>query len=187
MNLPNDGLFILFSSCVLIAAAIFDLRYQKIPNALTFPTILTALAYAGFTRGLDGLLFSAGGMVLGMAILIVLYLMGGMGAGDVKLLGAVGAILGPLGVVNAFVLTAFIGVIYAVLVVLANYKQSRGFVVRIATMLKTFVCTRQFIYIPAPKGEEQPKLCYGIAIALGALCTIAWKLSHHNFLISSFT
>jgi prepilin peptidase CpaA len=187
MNLPNDGLFILFSSCVLIAAAIFDLRYQKIPNALTFPTILIALAYAGFTRGVDGLLFSTGGMVLGMAILIVPYLMGGMGAGDVKLLGAVGAILGPLGVVNAFVLTALIGVIYAVFVVLFNYKGSRGVVARLTTIFKTLVRTGQFIYIPAPKGEEQPKLCYGIAISLGALCTIAWKLSHHSFLLSSFT
>jgi prepilin peptidase CpaA len=186
MNLPNDGLFMLFASCVLIAAAIFDLRYQKIPNALTFPTILIALAYAGFTRGVDGLLFSTGGMVLGMATLIVPYLMGGMGAGDVKLMGAVGAILGPLGVVNAFVLTALIGVIYAVFVVLFNYKGSRGVAARLTTIFKTLVRTGQFIYIPAPKGEEQPKLCYGIAIALGALCTIAWKLSHHSFLLSSF-
>jgi prepilin peptidase CpaA len=187
MNLPNDGLFILFSACVLIAAAVFDLRYQKIPNALTFPTILIALAYAGFARGLDGLLFSAGGLVLGMGILIVPYLMGGMGAGDVKLLGAVGAILGPLGVVNAFVLTAFIGVIYAGLFVLLRYRRTGGFAARLATMFKTYLRTGQLIYIPTPEGEEKPKLCYGIAIALGALCTIGWKLSHHSFLISSFT
>jgi prepilin peptidase CpaA len=187
MHLPNDGLFILFSSCVLIAAAISDLRYQKIPNALTFPTILIAIAYAGCTRGLEGLLFSVGGTVLGMAILIVPYMLGGMGAGDVKLLGAVGAILGPLGVFNAFVLTGIIGGIYAVLYVLVHYKRSRGFVARLATMFKTLLRTGQFIYIPAPSGEKQVKLCYGIAIALGALCTIGWKLSHHSFLISSFT
>jgi len=187
MILPDDGLFFLFASCVLITAAILDLRYQRIPNALTFPTILIALAYAGFTRGVDGLLFSTGGMVLGMATLIVPYLMGGMGAGDVKLLGAVGAILGPLGVVNAFVLTALVGVIYAVLAVLFNYKGARGVAARLTTIFKTLVRTGQFIYIPAPKGEEQPKLCYGIAISLGALCTIAWKLLHHSFLISSFT
>ena len=63
----------LFASCVLIAAAILDLRCQKIPNALTFPTILIALSYAGFTRGVDCLLFSTGGMLLGMATLIVPY------------------------------------------------------------------------------------------------------------------
>jgi prepilin peptidase CpaA len=186
MGLSNDALFMLSSSCVLITAAIFDLRYQKIPNALTFPTMIIALAYFGVTRGLDGLLFSAGGLFLGMAILIIPYLMGGMGAGDVKLLGAAGAVLGPLGIFNAFVLTAFIGGIYAVILVLVNYRHSRGFVLRLTTMFKTFAQTGQLIYIPAPKDEKKPKLSYGIAIALGALCTMAWKLSHHDFLISIF-
>ena len=111
MNLANDGLLILSVSCVLIAAAIYDFRYQKIPNVLTFPTMIIALAYFGVTRGLEGFLFSAGGLGLGIAILIIPYLMGGMGAGDVKLLGAAGAVLGPLGIFNAFVLTAFIGVL----------------------------------------------------------------------------
>jgi len=186
MNLPNDGLFILFSSCMLIAAAIFDLRYQKIPNKLTFPLVIIALSYFGVTRGLEGLLFSAGGMGLGIGILFVPYLMGGMGAGDVKLLGGVGAVLGPLGVFNAFVLTAFIGGIYAVLLVAVNYKHAKRFVVRLTTMFKTFVHTGQLIYIPAHKEEKRLKLCYGIAIALGALCTIAWKFSHQSFPISTF-
>jgi len=186
MHLPNDGLFILLSSCVLIAAAIFDLRYQKIPNKLTFPTMVISLAYFGATRGLEGLLFSAGGILLGMAILIIPYLMGGMGAGDVKLLGAVGAVLGPFGVFNVFVLTGIIGGIYAVLFLIVNRKRSKGSFLRLATMIKTFVRTGQFIYIPAPKNEKKIKLCYGIAIALGALCTIAWKLSYHGFPISTF-
>ena len=47
---------------MLIAAAIFEPWYQKIPNALAFPAILIALAYAGLPRGVDGLLFSTGGM-----------------------------------------------------------------------------------------------------------------------------
>lgn len=186
MNLSNDGVFILASSCVLITAAIFDLRYQKIPNVLTFPTMIIALAYFGVTRGLDGLLFSAGGLGLGMAILIIPYLMGGMGAGDVKLLGAAGAVLGPLGIFNAFVLTAFIGGIYAVLLVLVHYKHSRGFVARLTTMFKTYAQTGQLIYLPAPEEEKKLKLSYGVAIALGALCTMAWKLSFNNFLISNF-
>ena len=73
------------------------------------------------------------------------------------------------------------------LFVLVRYRRSRGFVARLGTMFRTLVRTGQFIYIPAPKGEEQVKLCYGIAISLGALCTIGWKLSHHSFLISSFS
>ena len=184
MNLANDGLFILSASCVLIAAAVFDLRYQKIPNLLTFPTMIVALAYFGLTRGLDGLLFSAAGLGLGLAFLVIPYLMGGMGAGDAKLLGAAGAVLGPQGIFHAFVLTALIGGIYAVILLLVDSWHSRGFLARMTTMLKTFALTGQLIYIPAPKEEKKRKLSYGIAIALGALCTMAWKLSHPDFLIS---
>ena len=168
----HDGYLILFASCILIAAAICDLRYRKIPNVYTFPTMIIALVYFGATRGLNGLLFSAGGMALGMGILLILYLMGGMGAGDVKLMGTAGAVLGPLGVLKAFVLTAFIGGIYAVLVMLFRYKYTRDFLSRLTTMFKTSAYAGHFIYIPASENEDKPKVSYGIAIALGSLCYI---------------
>lgn len=169
MNPAHDSYLILFASCVLIAAAICDLRYRKIPNVYTFPTMIVALVYFGVTRGLSGLVFSAGGMALGMGILILPYLMGGMGAGDVKLLGAAGAVVGPLGVLNVFVVTAFIGLIYAVLVILFRYRYTRDFLSRLATMLKLSAYSGRFVYVPASGSENKPKVSYGIAIALGAL------------------
>jgi prepilin peptidase CpaA len=174
MNPAHDSYLILFASCILIAAAICDLLYRKIPNVYTFPTMIIALAYFGATRGLSGLLFSAGGIVLGMGILLILYVMGGMGAGDVKLMGAAGAVLGPLGVLNAFVFTAFIGLVYSLLVLLFRYKYTRNFLSRFATMLKLSAYSGQFIYIPASENEDQPKVSYGIAIALGTLYYI-WQ------------
>jgi prepilin peptidase CpaA len=131
-----------------------------------------ALVYFGATRGLSGLAFSAGGLAIGMGILIVPYIMGGMGAGDVKLLGAAGSVLGPLGVLNAFVVAAFIGGIYAVLVMLFRYKHIRDFLARLATMLKISAYTGRLIYIPAAENETKPKVSYGIAISLGTLCYI---------------
>ena len=174
MNPAHDSYLILFASCILIAAAICDLRYRKIPNVYTFPTMIIALVYFGATRGLSGLLFSAGGMALGMGILLILYLMGGMGAGDVKLMGTAGAVLGPLGVLYAFVFTAFIGGIYSVLVLLFRYKYTKDFLSRFTTMLKLSAYAGQFIYIPASENEDKPKVSYGIAIALGTLCYI-WQ------------
>jgi len=78
MNLSIDVFLIIFLSIILIAAAVNDLRFQKIPNLLTYPSMAIALVYHFIMSGLDGLLFSAGGLAIGIAILILPYLMGGM-------------------------------------------------------------------------------------------------------------
>jgi prepilin peptidase CpaA len=176
-----NSLLIIFLVIVLVIAAVIDFRVQKIPNLLTFPTIVLALAYHGVMNGPDGLLFSSGGLVLGVAIFILPYLMGGMGAGDAKLMGAVGAVLGPRGVFNAAVFTAIIGGIYALMLLLAHRKVGRSLITRSAATLKMFAVTGQLIQMPEAENEEKPKLCYGIAIASGALFTIWWQLSNHGF------
>ncbi len=70
---------------VLIICAITDLRQRRIPNLLTYPTIISALLAYSFIGGWDGFLFSLGGMAFGFALFLLPYLLGGMGAGDVKL------------------------------------------------------------------------------------------------------
>ncbi|MBW2174112.1 MAG: prepilin peptidase [Deltaproteobacteria bacterium] len=174
-------LIILLASSLLIAA-VQDLRFQKIPNLVTYPTMGIALVYHLVTNRLDGLLFSAGGLGVGIAIFILPYLMGGMGAGDAKLMGAVGTILGPKGVFIAFLFTAVIGGVYALILLLISRRSLKGFISRHATTLKTFVMTHQFIPIPAAKDEKKPKLCYGIAIALGTLLYVFLELSGYNLL-----
>jgi prepilin peptidase CpaA len=170
MNLSIDIFLIIFLSIILIAAAINDLRFQKIPNLLTYPTMGIALGYHFVMNGLDGLLFSSGGLALGIAILILPYLMEGMGAGDAKLMGAVGAILGARGVF-------IIGGLYALILVLIKRQHFKGFFTRQAATLKTFIFTKQFIPIPGDSNEKEPRLCYGIAIALGTLFSVLLEFS----------
>ena len=167
-----NSLLTIFLIIVLVIAAVIDIRVQKVPNLLTFPTMILALACHGVMNGLDGLLFSSGGLLLGIAIFILPYLMGVMGAGDAKLMGAVGAVLGPRGVFNAAVFTSVVGGIYALVLLLFHYRAHKCFIIRSATMLKTFAFTGQFIHIPPDENEKKPKLCYGIAIASGTLFTI---------------
>ena len=167
----------IFLSGVLIAAAANDLRFQKIPNLLTYPAMAVALVYHFVMNGLDGLLFSTAGLALGIAILIIPYLMGGMGAGDAKLMGTVGAILGARGVFIAFLFTAIIGGVYALIVVLIKRQHFKGFFTKQAATLKTFIFTKQFIPIQGDQNEKKPKLCYGIAIAIGTLFSVFLEFS----------
>jgi len=155
---------ILLLLVILTIAAIYDAKYRKIPNILTLSTILAGLAYHAWFSGIQGFLFSTGGTFLGMGLLIVFYLMGKMGAGDVKLMGAVGSILGPAGVFNAFLFTAIVGGIYAIIILLVRggFADSMN---RLWQALKLTFLTRS----PTAPDEKKtgPVLCYGIAIAIG--------------------
>ncbi|MBC8458810.1 MAG: prepilin peptidase [Deltaproteobacteria bacterium] len=172
----------MFLAGILVMAAINDLWRQKIPNLLTFPTICVGLCYHSVINGLDGLLFSAGGLALGIGLFILPYFMGGMGAGDAKLMGAVGAIVGAKGVFIAFVFTAIAGGVYAVILLLINWRYSLRFLARHKTTIKTFLRTAQFIPIPSAESEKKPRLCYGVAIAAGTFGYIFSQLWGYNFL-----
>jgi prepilin peptidase CpaA len=161
-----------FLGGILIIAALTDIRSQRIPNTLTYSSVVFALAFHIQASGLHGLLFSLSGLALGLAFLILPYLMGGMGAGDVKLLGAVGAALGPKGVFAAALFTALVGGVYAAILILIKYKDCRGLIARYATTLKIFAASGQLYTLPAAENENPPKLCYGVAIALGTLIAV---------------
>lgn len=171
MNLTGAGL-ILYLSSVLLIAGVSDIRSHKIPNWLTYPTMFVAIAYHTTMNGLSGLLFSLEGLALGIAFLLVFYLLGGMGAGDVKLMGAVGGLLGPKGVFDAFLFTAIIGGIYSI-VILAIHGYLKETAKRLLISLKTFIFIKEFFYITPAENKKKPKLCYGVAIALGTLCSVS--------------
>ncbi len=171
MSLNEISLFLILATALLIAA-IDDLRFRRIPNWLTYSTIMIAVIYHSIRNGFEGFLFSAEGIGVGIAVLIIPYLMEGMGAGDAKLMGAVGALLGPKGAFIAFLFTAIVGGIYA-LALLALHGSLKETGKRYGTMLRTFLFTKQFMYMPSPADKKkQVRLCYGLAIALGTLISV---------------
>jgi prepilin peptidase CpaA len=161
-------------SLALILATTFDLRQHRIPNAVTFPVMVSAVVFFSYLNGLDGFLQSVGGLFLGLALLLPFYFFSKMGAGDVKLMGAVGSILGPHGVFIAFLYSAIAGGVYALLV-LARGKVLARTVSRYGLMVKGYVGTRQLIYIP-PEESGLPPLCYGLAISAGTILSLLWPL-----------
>jgi len=152
---------------ILFMAAMNDIRSKRIPNWLTYPGMVLGLGYHTSMNGMEGLLFGLGGFFVGILLVIVFFLAGGMGAGDVKLLGVVGAFLGAAGVFTAFLCTALIGGVYALAIMIFNGR-FKEYMLRYLLMLKTVFVTHKFIYIPPKDSEALPTLCYGAVIALGA-------------------
>lgn len=79
---------------LLVFAVYFDLTRRKIPNRITMPAILIGIIWSTVNSGLNGFLFSIFGFLFGLAVFLVPYMAGGMGAGDVKLMAAIGSMMG---------------------------------------------------------------------------------------------
>ena len=81
-------------SAILIVAAIIDGWILKVPNWLTFPLVFAGWTAAAWCGGFSGLAWSMAGTLVGLGLLLPAYAIGGMGAGDVKLMAGIGAWIG---------------------------------------------------------------------------------------------
>lgn len=165
----------IFLCLILAIVATTDLLYHKVYNFLTVPTIIISLIYLGIIQGMDGILHSLGGIALGMGILLLPYILGFTAAGDVKLMAAVGAALGPAGVLISYCYSAIFGGFYALILILIG--KERALVTNIGSVIKTFVLTRSFLPEVKIKTEKKrTKICYGVPIALGTILYIVMEI-----------
>ena len=102
---------------VLVLAVRQDLANHRISNVLTFGALAAGLLLASLAYGLEGGMSALAGAGVGLACLLPLYLCKGMGAGDVKLMAAAGAFLGPINAFIATFATLAIGAVLAISVV----------------------------------------------------------------------
>jgi prepilin peptidase CpaA len=102
---------------LLAVATATDCKNHRIPNLLLIPALSLALILHTMNSGIYGLIASAGGFTLGLAMFLPLYVIGGTGAGDVKLLGVVGSFLGPWGVVVAGLATMMAGAALGIIII----------------------------------------------------------------------
>src|SRR5471032_315693 len=123
--------FPLILLCTLLALAVWnDLRTRRIPNWLVFSGALLGLtlnaalpAGAGLfiaPQGAIGLLWALAGLALGLLLLLPMYMLRALGAGDVKLMAMLGAFVGPLAIAGIVVLTLLAGGVLALLVALCS-------------------------------------------------------------------
>ena len=150
-------------------AAFTDWREHKIYNKLLVPAFFTAISIHTFQNGFAGLTSSLMGASIGFALLLLPYLMGGMGAGDVKLLAVIGAFGGASFVLTSFLYGAVIGGLISVFL-LARRKA-------LGNTLKHFLLFFPLLQKPQNFSEaihdaRQEKFPYGIAIVLGTLIAL---------------
>jgi len=96
---------------MLIAAAITDLRARRIPNWLTFSMLIAGLGQSFLSIGTVGPVASSTGLLTGFVLSLPLFVIGAVGAGDVKIMAGVGAWVGPMPVVAVFAITQIIGMV----------------------------------------------------------------------------
>ena len=157
------------SAAAAIAGAGIDLRTGRIPNALTATTAAAGLGLAA--AGVTGTSFVAAalGGTLGIALMMPGHLAGGTGAGDVKLMGALGTLVGPGAVVAIFLASAIAGGVLAV-----GHAWRRGrvsvTVARTARLAAGASGSRAAVAAAAPHST----FAYGPAIAIGAMVAALW-------------
>ena len=161
---------------ILIVAAVIDGLQLKVPNWITFPMILGGWIFNVAYFGMPGLGWSLVGTVVGLALLLPAYAIGGMGAGDVKLLAGVGAWVGGTVTFYAFCLSAVIGGVIAVLMVLCQrgWQKHRSQFWLIASEIMTVRDPNQLSTIAAQRKSSMLLLPYGIPIAIGTIAYFAW-------------
>jgi prepilin peptidase CpaA len=161
---------------VLVVAAVIDGIELKVPNWITFPFILGGWAYSTVAFGWEGLGWSLVGTVVGLALLLPPYAIGGMGAGDVKLLAGVGAWIYGTHTAYAFAVSAIVGAVLAIAMVLARRSWSRHFA-QFQIILNEILVIRNPERLAAIAAERKPTMLllpYGIPIAIGTIGYFVW-------------
>jgi prepilin peptidase CpaA len=162
----------------LVVAAVIDGLQLKVPNWITYPMIFSGWIYSTVLSpyaGWEGLWLSLVGTAVGLALLLPPYAVGGMGAGDVKLLAGVGAWMWGTNTLYAFAVTALVGGVIAILMVLwtGSWQKHKNQFWSILNEIATVKDPEKLSEIAAERKPRMFLLPYGIPIAIGSIAYFA--------------
>lgn len=166
LNYHTHDLATVFLLLMLGVAALIDLRRNRIPNWLTYSLLLVGLTLQAAFLGIEGFLSGLSGAAVGLVLLLPFFLTGGMGAGDVKLMAAVGAFIGIKPVLLACAISLLLAGAYALLLVALNGQLS-SFMQRYLVSVQT----RTWI-APENNSIAKRRFPFGIAIAGGVVIAL---------------
>ncbi len=163
------------SEILLIPLAIiiiyYDVRYRRIPNAYVLATLISGITINATFGGLNGLLSSIGGCVIAFVLMFVLHVFGCMGAGDVKLFSAIGAVTGASLVIPTFFVVVLTGGLLA-LVPVIRAKALTATMHRVLQILVGLLPGWEMPRFSVP-ADRRLTVPYGVAITIGGLISVA--------------
>ena len=163
------SLFLLVPLAIIIIY--YDVRYRRIPNAFVLAALISGLTINATFGGLSGALSSLGGCAFAFILIFVLHVFGAMGAGDVKLFSAIGAVTGAHLVLPTFFVVVLTG---GVLALIATIKAGvlRTTMHRVLQIFCGFLPGWEMprFSVPADRTKTVP---YGVAITIGGLISVA--------------
>ena len=173
--IPRGAQIVLLT--LVLCAALFDARYRRIPNWLTVSGVLTGVALNSFIYypGPTGFFFALKGLGLGFGVYFALHLLHAMGAGDVKLMAAVGSITGASDWFGIFMITAVVGGFLSIVVSIAKRRLGKtlfnvGFILSEMRSLRPAYLKNEELDVKSDKGLRLP---HGVVIAVGTLIFLA--------------
>ena len=158
---------------VLAICLVTDLKQRKIYNKVIFPSLLITVSLQVAYGGLGGLKSSLLGLITGLSVLLIPYLLRGMGAGDVKLLALIGAIKGSVFVLNTAIYMALLGGVIALLVIIFQ-KKSLSFIKAVFLWIVSRFNGVKY-KLEFPTSFFSKKYPYGVAIVGGALICLLFR------------
>jgi len=160
--LLNNAILIL----LFLSAAVTDLKWNRIYNLQTYPAMACGLVLGFAAAGVHGALLSFLGLIVGLSLLFVFYMFGGVGAGDVKLLGAIGALKGASFVLWTMFYTGLVGGAMALAIIIW-----RG-TVRQTLKNLVFFARHPLRFQREQDPQKHQYLPYGLAISIGCFCAL---------------
>ncbi len=171
MELSHYLLFTLIIVCI-----ITDLKSRRIYNLILIPFLIAGLSAAYLNNTWTGLLEGIKGFTAGLILLLIPFIKGGLGGGDVKLLAVTGSIMGPAFVFNTFIYGALAGGVMSV-ILLIFHRRFRCTL----TLLLAKLTTKLFGYSPfmvdAVNHEQIKTLSIPYSLAIGAGAFISYYLT----------
>ena len=160
-----------------LACLVLDVRSRRIPNWLTVPVLATGLLVYTACDGLSGLWFSFLGFATGFGVLFVLWLFGGGGGGDVKMMGALGAWLGASLTVQVFVISAMVTAMSVCCITIYSAVVERA--ARARRVAAEGAIPKKKTPRDRSKAQERPGrvVPYAVPMAVGAwvVLAVAWR------------
>ncbi len=163
---------------MLAVAVLRDLSRHRIDNLITFSGALLALALHALLGGWLGAAGALAGLGVGLLALLPFYLAGGMAAGDVKLMAAVGGFVGPVDAFWSVAWSLVAGGVMGVATLAVSGGLREGL---LGTGRQFFGYAVTRVWVPAATGSAAARrFPYAAAIAGGTLAVVAWRATHHT-------